>query len=219
MKITSKLTHGIIAIFFSIFASMAGAEVHYIKNIVTVSGKIDADTYSKLSDFILSEPVSTILFKDSGGGSFSVGLKIGKFISERKIKTIAEGICASACAIAFLGGDVREFSSVQHDSALMFHPGFERTSQIPAEETKAVFFEWIEARTKHPFAADFVAAMNKITQRKGGVYFLSPAHGIALRENASVFFCDGSEKNISNCAGQRDTSSEKMYITSAIESD
>lgn len=204
--------------FFSLFTSMASAEVRYIENVVTVSGRIDAETYSKLSDFILNEPVSTIVFKDSGGGSFSVGLKIGKLISERKIKTIAEGICASACAIAFLGGDVREFSSVQHDSALMFHPGFERMSQIPAEETKTVFFAWIEARTKHSFAADFVAAMNKITQRKGGVYFLSPLHGIALREHASVFFCEGSEKNISNCAGRRDTSAEKMYIVSGIES-
>ena len=212
-----KFTNGVItltSLFFIFFTNPSKAEVRYDAHVITVSGKIGLDVHDKLSTILSNESVSTILFKNSGGGSFDFGLDIGKLISGKKIKTVAEGICASACAIAFLGGDSRDFSSEQPDSALMFHPGFERTSQTPALETKALLFEWIEARTKRPLPLDFVAAMNKITKRKGGVYFLSPSHGAALKKGVSVFFCEGIEENISNCTGQGDSSAEKMHITS-----
>lgn len=212
-----KFTNGVItltSLFFIFFTNPSKAEVRYDAHVITVSGKIGLDVHDKLSTILSNESVSTILFKNSGGGSFDFGLDIGKLISGKKIKTVAEGICASACAIAFLGGDSRDFSSEQPDSALMFHPGFELTSQTPALETKALLFEWIEARTKRPLPLDFVAAMNKITKRKGGVYFLSPSHGAALKKGVSVFFCEGIEENISNCTGQGDSSAEKMHITS-----
>ena len=212
-----KLTNSIItltSLFFILYANPSNAEVRYDADVITISGKIGLDAYDKLSTILSNESVSTVLFKNSGGGSFDFGLNIGKLISRKKIKTVAEGICASACAIAFLGGDSREFSSEQPDSVLMFHPGFERTIQIPAQETKAILFEWIEARTRRPLPLDFVAAMNKITKRKGGVYFLSPSHGAALKTGISVFFCEGIEENISNCAGQGDSSPGKMQITS-----
>lgn len=149
-------------------------------------------------------------------GRLAFGLKIGKLIAEKKIGTVAEGICASACAIAFMGGDTREFSSQQADSALMFHPGFAGTSQLPAPETKAILFTWLEARTGQPLAPGFVAAMAKITQRKGGAYFLAPSHAIAVKTGSAVFFCEGSEQHVSNCAQSGDKNAEKMHIISTI---
>ncbi|NVE00085.1 hypothetical protein [Massilia sp. BJB1822] len=201
-------------LFLLFFANSADAEVRYDAHVITVSGKIDSLVYDDLSKIFANESVSTIVFKNSGGGSFFPALNIGKLISEKNVKTVVEGVCASACAIAFLGGDSREFSSEQADSALMFHPGFAQASQVPAQETKAIFFKWIESRTKHPPSPEFVAAMNKISNRRGGVYFLSPSHGIALKKGSSVFFCEGSEGNIGKCTTQSDSSAEKMHITS-----
>lgn len=199
------------------FPTFGNAEILYDAPIVTISGKIEPDVYRKLSDIVSTGPVSTVIFKNSGGGSFDAGLDIGKFIAEKKIKTVAEGICASACAIAFLGGDIREFSSEEPESALMFHPGFARTSNIPAQETKAIFFAWLQVRTRHPPSPAFLAAMDKITQRKGGVYFLSPSHSAAVKQGASVFVCDGSEAGISNCTAQGTSTAGTMFITSPLQ--
>lgn len=196
-------------------AKQAAADIRRDADTVTFSGRIAAADFETLSTVLATESVSTIHFKNSGGGSFSYGLRIGKLISEKNIKTVVEGICASACAIAFLGGNPREFSEAQPDSALMIHPGFEPGKQIPAAETKDMLFAWIEARTGRPLAADFIAAMDKIATRKGGIYFLSASHGAVLKSNSTVFICDGTEKNIIDCPGRRDWSADNMQITAS----
>src|SRR5450830_179255 len=99
----------------------------------------------------------------------------------------------------------------------MFHPGSAGGSQLPAPETKAILFAWLEARTRQPLAPGFVAAMDEITQRKGGVYFLALSHTVAVKTGNSVFFCDGSEQNVSNCAQPGDLSAEKMHIISTMD--
>lgn len=209
------------AIFFLLFSlsvHAARADVAAEGHAVTVSGRIGWEEYEKLSAILATKEISKVVFKSSGGGSLSWGLRIGKMIAEKKLTTVAEGICASACAIAFMGGAVREFSSEQPDSALMFHPGFEPARQLPALETKAILLEWLEARTGQPAPADFSTAMDKITKRKGGVYFLAPSHGLALKKGVSVYFCEGSEDNVSHCAGQAAASAQQMRIVSPGQS-
>lgn len=196
-----------------LFPALAHAEIRYDAPVVTVSGKIAPEVYRTLAAIVASGPVSTVIFKDSSGGSFDTGIEIGKLIAEKKINTVVEGICASACAVAFLGGETRGFSSEQPESALMFHPGFARTSHLPAEETKAVLFDWFEARTHHAPAPAMIAAMDDIKARKGGVYVLSPSHSAAIKKGASVFFCDGSEAGISHCAAQGASTAGTMFIT------
>lgn len=219
MKILYRQTllYRFIAIFFLLFtlgAHAARADVVADGHAVTVSGRIGLEEYEKLSAILATEKISKVVFKNSGGGSFSWGLRVGKLIAEKKLTTVAEGICASACAIAFMGGEVREFSSEQPDSALMFHPGFEPGSQVPALETKPILLAWLEARTGQPSPPDFSAAMNRITQRKGGVYFLAPTHGLALKKGVSVLFCEGSEDKVSQCAGQAAASAQQLQIIS-----
>lgn len=209
-----------IAIFFLLFtlgAPAARADVVADGHAVTVSGRIGLDEYEKLSVILATEKISKVVFKNSGGGSFSWGLRIGKLIAEQKLTTVAEGICASACAIAFMGGEVRQFSAEQPDSALMFHPGFEPGQQVPALETKAILLAWLEARTGLASPPDFSAAMNRITKRKGGVYFLAPSHGLALKNGVSVLFCEGSEDKVSQCAGQAAASAQQLRIISASQ--
>ena len=48
----------------------------------------------------------TAVYLDSPGGSLAGGMRLGKYFKKNKIKTVIQGykMCASACALAFLGG-------------------------------------------------------------------------------------------------------------------
>jgi hypothetical protein len=60
------------------------------------------------------------VYLSSGGGYLSDGYKLGNLFKRYEIETIVTGsqICASSCAIAFLGGTHR---TLQHDAQLLFH--------------------------------------------------------------------------------------------------
>jgi hypothetical protein len=75
-------------------------------------GRIDPGTVSRFEQFLESRVVDegTAVYLNSPGGSLVEGIQLGKVIRQRKLDTSigAEGpspaACASACAIAFLGG-------------------------------------------------------------------------------------------------------------------
>lgn len=64
--------------------------------------------------------VANDVFLDSWGGSLSDGYKLGKLFRKYQVQTVITGgqLCASACAIAFLGG---KFRSMEYDAKLLFH--------------------------------------------------------------------------------------------------
>jgi hypothetical protein len=68
---------------------------------------IDGDT-ERLTTFLATLPPRdrTAIYLASAGGSLFEGMRLGRFFKVAHIKTVVEGgqICASACALAFLGG-------------------------------------------------------------------------------------------------------------------
>ncbi len=77
-------------------------------NAILAKGKIDdGDTYElKLYIASLPKKPNTVVYLDSPGGVLIEGLRLGRFFYEAKIETVvaAKTMCASACALAFLGG-------------------------------------------------------------------------------------------------------------------
>jgi len=79
---------------------------------VFARGRIEPGTAARFEQFLDSHGVEegTTVFFHSPGGSLDEGIQLGKMIRQRKLDTsiAAEGTnsgaCASACAIAFLGG-------------------------------------------------------------------------------------------------------------------
>ena len=77
-------------------------------NAVRAIGNIEYNDDDKLDIYLSMQPSKkhTAVYLDSSGGSLIGGIKLGKYFKNHRIKTVIQGykICASACALAFLGG-------------------------------------------------------------------------------------------------------------------
>jgi len=115
----------------SLSAVMAYGEV--------VDGDVEA-----LESFLQSLPkkITTAVYLASPGGNLYEGMKLGRFFKENRIKTVVEGgaDCASACALAFLGGTDgagKSWRSSSSNSRLGFH-AFSSEGDISPDNVQAV---------------------------------------------------------------------------------
>jgi hypothetical protein len=95
---------------------------------VSGTGSVVGDDSERLERFLLNLPrkSNSALYLNSRGGSLSGGMKLGKYLRKNRIKAVVEGgeICASACALAFLGGTDnfgKKWMSTTTTSRLGFH--------------------------------------------------------------------------------------------------
>ncbi len=97
-------------------------------NAIFASGDVEQGDTEKLGRFLqgLSDKKNTAIYLSSPGGSLYEGMRLGRYFTANKIKTVVEGghDCASACALAFLGGRDRKgnpWRSSSDNSRLGFH--------------------------------------------------------------------------------------------------
>ena len=100
-------------------------------NAIAATGEITPGDSEKLLEYLKTLPRKprTAIYLSSPGGNLLEGLKLGYIFKERRIKTVVEGsppnnVCASACALAFLGGhdsQGRPWRSSTTDSRLGYH--------------------------------------------------------------------------------------------------
>jgi hypothetical protein len=78
---------------------------------VTAAGTIVAATDKAFLDAVKAQEEQrkrvTVLRLSSPGGSLGSALAMGRFARQKGLKTVAEDICASACAFVFMGGVAR----------------------------------------------------------------------------------------------------------------
>ena len=154
----------------------------------------DADSVVEL---INEHVIHTIVFKNSPGGEWRAGMRIGNFISSKNITTIVEGVCASACTLAFLGGDKRKFSHQSNAPILFFHAPYSADNQRTIENLKRAFFSWIEYRTKKEIPVQFSDAMNNTISARGGIFLFSADDPIVKSAGGGITqICKGSEIRI-----------------------
>ncbi len=79
--------------------------------LITVEGKLELDDEKKFIDVALKHSDATVVFR-SNGGNLIAGIEIGKAIWLKGFSTLVpnDTHCASACALAWLGGRVRAMS-------------------------------------------------------------------------------------------------------------
>jgi hypothetical protein len=100
---------------------------------ISAIGEIDSSTPQKFQEFLNKEPNVRKIVLHSSGGNLIAGLKLGKLFRQNKLHVsigrtnridgwssseINVGICASACAYAFLGGVSR---TIEEGSRIGFH--------------------------------------------------------------------------------------------------
>lgn len=97
-------------------------------NAIMASGTIQYNDVEKLDMYLSKLPTkkNTAIYFDSPGGNLYGGIRLGTYFKKHKIKTVVQGykICASACALAFLGGTDRhgnKWMSSTTTSKLGFH--------------------------------------------------------------------------------------------------
>lgn len=80
-------------------------------NAVLATGTVKWDDVERLDRFLSHQPKKrhSAVYFDSPGGSLGGGIRLGEYFKRNRIKTVVEGheTCASACALAFLGGTDR----------------------------------------------------------------------------------------------------------------
>jgi hypothetical protein len=182
------------------------------ENQLIVDGKItfdDANVFSKIVD---EHSINHVIFRNSGGGKFDAGLAIGKYLNERKLTVEVEGICASACAIAMLGGETRVFSHTATDSAVMLHPAFFADKDDIDVSYNELLFDWIEQRTLHELPVEVKQMFHNISSRKGGLYVLSVHHRMVKKTGNFVYLCNGTELKITACKALTSISAKDLNI-------
>lgn len=95
---------------------------------VLASGMIQEGDAKRLDQFLSGLPsrANTAVYLASPGGNLYEGMRLGLYFKSQRIKTVVEGgeDCASACAVAFLGGtdaNGRPWRSSSDNSRLGFH--------------------------------------------------------------------------------------------------
>ena len=104
-------------------------------NLIYASGKIRRGDLYKLKRTYrkLSKNRQTIVVFNSTGGELNEGLRIGEFLTSNNIGSAVKknGMCASSCALAFLGGRAKDNSKLlvlPYSSKLGFHSFYYRNS-------------------------------------------------------------------------------------------
>ena len=157
MKIRYPITHVAAALFVLLFGRPASAldfEIHPLSvsktlNAILATGEIQLGDAEKLERFLakLLPRKNIAVYLASTGGSLSEGIKLGLYFRERRIKTVVEGgnVCASACALAFLGGtsyNGHPWRSSSTTSKLGFHAFRSNSSNaLNMDETQSVVAE------------------------------------------------------------------------------
>ncbi len=116
--------------------SFAVSKNYYNYNLIYASGKIrHGDLYNLRKTYNrIANGKQTIVVFNSGGGELQEGLRIGRFLKDNRIGSavIKNGMCASSCALAFLGGrDLygRKLLILPYGSKLGYHRFYYRNRE------------------------------------------------------------------------------------------
>lgn len=109
---------------------------------ILAKGPVLEGDVERLDAFLSLQPKRSrmAIYLASPGGSLYEGMRLGRYFTRNRIQTVIEGgnDCASACAIAFLGGRDRNgqvWRSSSDNSRLGFH-AFSSSGQMPADENE-----------------------------------------------------------------------------------
>jgi hypothetical protein len=182
------------AMFF--MSSHASAGISVVDGVITVEGEITDRESEEFVRLGLEKIPSKVIFKNSPGGTLKAGLRIGRWMTGKNITTVVNGYCASTCALAFLGGDRREFSTTTPYSFLYFHLGSLSDQKMvdPLDESTAIMFRWVEYRTKQlPINVFFKQSILNLKLPGGGLAFFPASDEQVSKYGSSTFICRGDE--------------------------
>ncbi len=99
-------------------------------SVITINGDLELGDEQKFTDLALKAQ-SAVVVLNSRGGNLVAGIRIGKAIRLKEFATVVPEnmLCASACALAWLGGQVRFMAP---SAKVGFHAAFVEEGEKPA---------------------------------------------------------------------------------------
>lgn len=155
---------------------------------ITIEGRLMDGDVDRFVELTYGKPIRRVIFRASSGGQWRAGQRLGNLLMGKNITTVVEGVCASSCAMAFLGGDKREYATTSDKNVLIFHAPYLPGQTQPLATLKQPFFDWIALRTGKVVPPDFRAAVEQVNTPDGGVFFFSDGAG-----ELTTWICRGDE--------------------------
>jgi hypothetical protein len=145
---------------------------------IAEEGEITEDTPSQFTQFMSGWGSGPYMYLNSPGGNLLAGIKLGKLFRKNNIKAnvghtikgaspngeddLVEGICASACSYAFLGGTTRDASPNQigvHRFSVAIDNLRASPSTLRDNSNGTSSFTWSSAQIVTAFLIDYVISM------------------------------------------------------------
>ena len=179
-------------------ASAARAmEVTVVGNAVILSGPVVGDELATvINAFAGNAAVDVAVLRNSWGGHALTGYRVGELFRDRGITTAVSGYCVSSCSRMFLGGRQRVFTDdyPAFQTFVGFHGHYDSSGRLDPQSVAANgLYRWIVKYSDGKADEALLQRWINIQNGRGAANFFHP--DLTASRTASVFFCDGSERN------------------------
>lgn len=155
----------------------------------TVTGYVSIADFEKFSTAI-KKKIRVVRFENCFGGNGLAGFRFAEEIKKAGLTTVASGIVASACAYAFLGGNIRKLDQNSAQNVIMFHGQFYPKSLKP--KGRVANQELLDIYEKH-IQFQFSKVVREIILNTinvdEGIYFVSIKTASDLKSVG--YYCNG----------------------------
>lgn len=181
--------------------SHAKSDVIIKNDHILLTGKLDHK--QQLTDFkaalIAAPEVKIITLEQCLGGTAGAAVSFAELVKDRKLATIAKGNVSSACAIVFMAGSQRRFSTDLGLSFLLFHAARQLNSSSPAFSATGELAELLASQTGKKLKPHIEKLISTSFDPNSGVVFLNANY--FFFKIRKTLYCDGSQgANLSLCS-------------------
>ena len=178
-------------------SAVRAMEVTVVGNTVILSGPVVGNELAKVENVFAQNPaVSLAVLRNSWGGHAPTGYRVGELFRDKGVTTAVSGYCVSSCSRMFLGGRQRLFTDDYPPSQTFvgFHGHYDSAGKLNVRSVRANdLYRWIIKYSDGKADEALVQRWINIQDGRGAANFFHP--DVAASRKASVFFCDGSERN------------------------
>lgn len=113
-----------------------------------VSGMIQSGDDLMVQAAYQEAPFTRLVLVDSPGGSFLVGLRIARWVEERRLATVVAGHCLSACSLIFVAGEQRQFAQARPGQThwIGIHGPYARSTGEPSSAGAQMMLSYLRHR-------------------------------------------------------------------------
>ncbi|MDB5894009.1 MAG: Rhodanese-like protein [Rhodoferax sp.] len=176
------------------------------------TGPLGGDDWLKFKQAFTDPDLRTIVLVNSPGGNLWDGLAISRLISEKGYDTVLAGYCNSACALLFMGGRERRFSSAFAPSAtyIGIHGASSSDNGSLAVQTNPEVYALLKKAMGAKFNPDIVnTALYKMDDR----HALLVIPDSVRTPLALAFHCKDGQTAWANCLQFKDATALNLGVT------